>query len=156
MLNFFRKGKKGSADTSEGLWLKGYRDSQWVNVFSHQTSSGAFVKTDVSVDSCYFDGRGFFCLLRREDESNNFYQFLAVVALPDLSEMAWIVERVEDYDGNCLRKDVWHREASFKAPKVPEIQAAISTVKSFAVFNNFSSPPPYMLIIALSGDKWMN
>lgn len=154
MLNFFRKAKKSATDTTDGLWLKGYRDSRWVNIFSHRASSGALVTTDVSVDSCYSDGRGFFCLLRREDTSNDFYQFLAVVTHPDLSQMVWIVDRVEDYKQNCLRQDRWHNEAAFGAPKVPEIDMAISKVKEYAIFNSFSSPPPYMIIIAANSDKW--
>jgi hypothetical protein len=156
MFNFFKSREKNSSNSTDGLWLKGYRDSEWSELFSHQTSTGAYVTTEVSVESCHFDGNAYFCILRRLDNSVGAYQFLLIVALPHLEEMVWIVERIEDQDEFCLRKDAWHKEGSFRRPKVPEIDNAISIVQSYARLNNFSSPPPYMLVIAANKDKWMS
>ena len=141
-------------NVNDGLWLKSYRDSEWSEVFSFITPNGAQLKTDVSIESCYNDGKGTYCILRTSETNTEHFQYVATVSGPSINEIIWIVERFENIHHECLREDIWHRETVFSEEKTPNIQNAIKKIGNYAGFNNYSSMPPYVTIAILNLNKW--
>jgi hypothetical protein len=141
---------KPKPSTDDGLWLKGYRESDWVSVASFSLGGGSKQSIDASSDSCYVDNRGcYFCILRSVDENKSLVTYFGCFFAPSMDdEIGIIVDRTEKLNGSTAKEDVWRKGSiSLMEKNTPGICNAVVMIKNMASFNAYSTLPPYVFVI---------
>ncbi len=138
------------SDSNDGLWLKGYRESDWVSVAEFGMNQSNKQSIDVSRDSCYVDGGGsIFCILRSIDVAKSLVTYFACFIAPPMSdEITIIVDRTEKISNATISKDSWRNGAvSLKERTTPGISSAVQCIRNYSAFNSYSTMPPYVFLI---------
>ena len=155
-MSFFKNiFKSKETETLDGMWLEGYRKSEWHKAFTFQNKKGQQFKTEVSFDSCFRIQKGVFSILRMIDPYENNTRYMVSLINDDVDEILWLVNRIEDDSGSCLRNDEWTKGVAFTERKTPDVKNGVLLIRNLCGLANFQSTPPYMLTLSLNKEKWM-
>ena len=155
-MNFLKNiFKSKETETPDGMWLEGYRKSEWHEAFTFQNKNGRQFKTEVSLDSCFRIQKGVFSILRSIDPYENNTRYMVSLINDDVDEILWLVNRIEDNSGKCLRNDEWTKGVAFTERKTPGVKNGVLLIRNLCGLANFQSTPPYMFTLSLNKEKWM-
>ena len=155
-MSFFKNiFKSKETETPDGMWLEGYRKSEWHKAFTFQNTKGQQFKTEVSFDSCFRIQKGVFSILRMIDPYENNTRYMVSLINDDVDEILWLVNRIEDDSGRCLRNDEWTKGVAFTERKTPGVKNGVLLIRNLCGLANFQSTPPYMLTLTMNKEKWM-
>jgi hypothetical protein len=155
-MNFLKNiFKLKETETPDGMWLQGYKNSDWHTAFAFQNKNGQLFKTEVSFESCFRIQKGVFSILRMVDPYENNTCYMASLINDDVDEIHWLVNRIEDDSGECLRNDKWTKGVAFTESKTPGVKNGVLLIRNLCGLANFQSTPPYMLILTMNKEKWM-
>jgi hypothetical protein len=147
---------KSEISNSDGLWLKGYRESDWVSVASFSIKGGGSQSIDASSDSCYVDGGdSCFCILRSIDANKSLVTYFGCFFADSMNdEIGIVVDRTEKLNGGSVAGDVWRKGSiSLKEQNTPGISNAILKIRNMATFNSYSTLPPYVFVMNTTSAK---
>jgi hypothetical protein len=142
-------GKK-TQEIPDGLWLKNYRECNWVEAFA--ISNDNLIQTfEIGSDSCCLEKGNYFCVMRISDVSQETFGY-ATVSVPSGwdDEFHIIVDRAEDSMGETLKKDDWTKGRIMTDSQTSGISKSINIIKNYATMNNYSSTPPFVLFVLLA------
>lgn len=142
-------GKKSYADgvEQEVDWLAGYREGPWEELLT--------VKGPESMHVVEFVGRSVFnarldvyAVTRTVDALSNSIGY-SVIVVPKTARNYFriLVDRVEDLEGKVTTPDDWTQGRTINEAQVEGVAYAVDSLKSFALFNQLSIPPPYVMVV---------
>lgn len=141
---------------NDSLWLKGYRDSDWVSIASFSLKGSSRQSIDASSNSCYVDNSGLtFCIIRSNDIKNSVVTFFGCFFSSSMDdEIGIIVDRTEKLSGQIVKCDAWHKgKLSFLEKNTPGISNGIKMIRNMAAFNAHLTLPPYVFVMNATGEK---
>ena len=156
----FLKSVFGSAeiDPMDGKWVESYKNGEWKVAFGLLIASGGVQPIEFSLESCFIDKKRKrpngnttqFCILRSVDLVKNNCMYLACSIHDEVDESLNIqVLRSESLSGKLLTEDDWTKGRAYREMSIPGIKNAIKLIKNQAIFNAYSTMPPYVFIITL-------
>ena len=106
---------------------------------------------EVSIESCYQNKIGTFCVLRSFNKSQNVMLYLGCVIPDNQNEfIQMVVDRAESPNGDVMQRDDWSKNRLLEKGKIPSVSNAIIRIRKEAAFNDYSSVPPYAFILMMS------
>ena len=139
-------GKKDEME--DGLWLKGEREGDWIEVLERFTPDQSL---ELNTLSCFEHKSGtYFCVLRSTNPTKTNNAYFGCLIEPDSEdEIFVVVQRLEKNSGQAIEVDSWSKSRVFNTTTTPGIGDVIARIKNIANFNDYSSPPPYALLLIL-------
>lgn len=134
----------------DGLWLKNYKKSNWIEAMSlgDEDWNQTFY---IASDSCYFSNGNCFCILRITETNLDAYDYICAFIPKDSNDVLVIlVDRQESRTGETIKSDDWSKGRILCEDDIEGVLNASRLIKNIAGINNFSTVPPYVAI-ALMG-----
>lgn len=140
-------GNKPDTKGKDGSWLSMERNSTWEEVAKFDQNQ----PIEVSVESCYQNKMGTFCVLRSFNKNQNVMLFMGCVIPVDQKDFILIVvDRGENPNGGVMKKDDWTKNRVLEKGKIPSVSNAIAKIENLATFNNYSTLPPFVFYLTLN------
>jgi len=140
-------GNKSTTEGNDGVWLKGERNSTWEEVAKFDKSQ----PIELSLESCYQNQMGTFCVLRSFNKGQNVMLFMGCVIPEDQNDFILIVvDRGESLNGDVMMRDDWTKNRILEKSKIPDIGDAIQKIENYAAFNDYSTLPPFVFYLTMN------
>jgi hypothetical protein len=138
----------GNDDSSkqmpDGQWLKGERNGDWEEVGNLNSSQSI----ELNESSCFIHKVGTVFILRSYRPDTKGMIYMGCIAFGDDADFINIlVDRVERSDGSASQRDNWSLENAIVQSKVSNVQEIINIATNLANFNDYTSIPPYGMIL---------
>ena len=89
--------------------------------------------------------------LRFFDKNNNSTVYWGCVIPEKQAEFIHlVVNRIEGHNGEVIKRDEWPKNRVFDDKIIPDLTDAIKKVKNNALFNNYSTVPPFVFYLMLN------
>jgi hypothetical protein len=139
-------GNKGGNKIPDGLWLKGEREGDWIEI--------AYFESGQSIEyndySCYTDNGGTYVILRSTYEEERRICYMGAWILPDHDDLILIVcDRTESLDGSCVAPDDWSKNRIIQAQNVDGLGDLIGRARRLAAARNYTNPPAYVYMLKM-------
>lgn len=131
-------------DIPDGVWLKNERDGYWKEVATFGTNQ----PIEVNTGSCFSGAGGTYCVLRSFNPERQAMLYMGCI-IPDDQDMFVLiaVDRAERTNGVVVKGDDWTKNRVLQHERIPSIKKGIQIVRNFANFNDYSTPPPFVMYV---------
>lgn len=134
----------------DGLWLKGEREGNWLEVLDVVKGTQ---KLELNVSTCYTDQfENSYCIFRSYNQARTNIAYMGCFIKNGTSDAFYVlVDRTERPTGETLRVDSWSDSRQMSEENTKGVSEVVARVKTMAAFNAYSTAPPFVLILAVSG-----
>jgi len=128
-------------------WLEGERDSSWRCIATIRKNTDM----EISEESCCEAIGMTWCIIRMNQGEGGIHYMACCIPPDQESEIAVPVSRTEMPSGEVIEQDNWDKDFKrvLKVSKLPYFSKVITVARNFSGFNNYSTPPPFVLQISL-------